>query len=61
MLTSFLLAGSETSVTNYVRSQLGVIKRNYLEVFSDISVKIQLPSKIGTTTKHAAQHASSSV
>ena len=53
MLASFLLAGSETSVTNYVRSQLDVTKRNYFGVFSDIWVEtnnIQLPSKIGTTS-----------
>ena len=29
MLASFWLAESETSVTNYVRSQLDVTKRNY--------------------------------
>ena len=36
MLASFWLAESETSVTNYVRSQLDVTKRNYFGVFSDI-------------------------
>ena len=37
MLASFLLAGSETSVANNVRSQLDVTKRNYFGVFSDMS------------------------
>ena len=53
MLASFLLAGNETSVTNYVRSQLDVTKRNCFGVFRDIWMetdKIQLPSKIGSAT-----------
>ena len=64
MLASFLLAGSETSVTNYVRSQLDVTKRNYFGVFSDISVetnKIQLPSNSERQQARSSVHRASNI
>lgn len=53
MLASFLPAGSETSVTNYVRSQLDVTKRNYfgaLQRYMSGNEQNSTPIKLGTTT-----------